>query len=250
MPISDPVERRSVLPGGLAFREGGDGSGSGGAIVSYQQQVTQVTQIVNNITTVEQQSNNLGLLRAVLDAEKRAKHYTSVHGKTWLWDIATTTGLDFPLTNAIPFSNPVIQSPGNQYANSIGFRHRTWKGANGTWLVGAFIQINFVALQMVKSAMLQVWRNNAIYKVIDACDVDITGDGASMRDCVLRGTVPIVLDVGDWVDFRLETTQGAAPGGATFLHPQSVQGYCWGALQRCGQDEKFPADDGKGFVWV
>ena len=102
MPISDPVERRSVLPGGLAFREGDDGSGSGGAIVSYQQQVTQVTQIINNVTTIEQQSNNLGLLRAMLDAEKRAKHYTSVHGETWLWDVDTPITLAFPISGAIP----------------------------------------------------------------------------------------------------------------------------------------------------
>lgn len=249
MPTSTPVERRSVLPNALAF-EGNDSSNNGGSSVSYQQQVKTSVTVVNNITVLEQKADNQALLRADTNAERRAKQFTNSHGETWLWDIGSPITLDFPVSGAIPFSHRVIQSAGNIYNSTISFRHRTFKGSQGTWLVGAFMQLNFPAGQGVQTCNLEVWRNGAIYKVIDACDVDITGDGANMRDCILRGTVPIILECGDYVDFHLRTSQTAGAGSTVFAYPTSVQGYVWGALQRHCQERTDSPISGLNYLFI
>lgn len=249
MPTSTPVERRSVLPNALAFENTNNGSG-GGASVSYQQRVTTTVNVINNITQIEQKADNQALLRADTNAERRAKQFTNSHGETWLWDIGSPITLDFPISGAIPFSHRVIQSPGNSYTNANGFRHKTFKGSQGTWLVGAYMQINFPLGQGVLTCNLEVWKNGNIYKVIDACDVDMTGDGAAMRDCLLRGTVPIILDCGDFVDFHLRTTQTAGSGSTVFAYPTSVQGYAWGALQRHCQSTNDSPISGLNYIFV
>lgn len=249
MPISDPVGTRRVLPDALAFPSSGrDNRGSG--VVSYQSQVIQTVQVITNITFNKYASEHTATGALIWEAERRAKHHASTFGQTFHWDIASTIVLGFPQSGRIAFAHEVLRAQGARYDNGGLWRHQPPKGDVGVWLYGCHIRLNFVALQKVRACALQFWKNGSLYRTVDEVDVDITGDGADMRDCRLSGVLPIPMNHGDVFDVRLLTIQDAAPGFDIFMHPSSVQGHVWGALQRCDQNAIQPADNGQGYIWI
>lgn len=240
MPINDPIRGNKVAPASLAFERGTAGSSMISA--SFQTIVNEavVTELVYGGASLREVQARLEHAQSnVMDAERRAKSHTGSYGQCFQWDIATDITLLFPQTGPVPFSNEVVRSPGAMYMDTpVQWIHRIPKGDQGTWLYGAYIQISFVALQQVRTLALQIWKNGAHHKTLCEHDADYSGDGMYMRDAVLFGALPIVMDIGDYMDIRLMTTQDSAPGTDTFIHPSSIHGYVWGwfATVRAGTD--------------
>lgn len=243
MPINYPIQNRKVAPASLAFETTNT---SGSAFYKVGDPVDNVTyqEIVNiyegdvfaqYITNQYIESNNDKMMKAVANAEHRAKHWVSDYKRTFQWDLNSNISYTFDTWNVVPYSNEVLACMGTlytgSYLNSPNWRYICQDDAEGTWFVHAFHLIRFGNGTQVFEGRLGIFLNDTLFRTIDAVDRQMMGEN-NIRDLHLSGSTHIALRSGDKMDIRFLPKTGSG-GESASLAPSSVYAYVTAHRENC-----------------
>lgn len=244
MPINDPVQNRKVAPGSLAFERRRMVYGSAyageepeGDVYNYQYYVDlnyNVT-INNYVSKQYYESKSNDVMKAVANAEHRAKHWVSDYKRTFQWDLNSNISYTFDTWNIVPYSNEVLACMGTlytgSYLNSPNWRYICQDDAEGTWFVHAFHLIRFGNGTQVYEGKLAIFINDTMFRIIDAVDNNMMGEN-NIRDLHLSGSAHVALQSGDKMDIRFLPRTGNG-GESASLSPTSVYAYVTAHRENC-----------------
>ena len=246
MPINDPIRNRKVAPRSLAFeRESTNSSvtyqAAGGAGASVT---------VNNTYITSTAASEAGLMDAVMDAERRAKHWVGAYHKQFLWSLAPGTyGLYIGGSTFLPANTESIRIMGAQYEAGAGpggedmWRWQCVPGAEGVYHVYAHYKVAFTELMAISRVRLGFFRNGTtLIAYVDDLWVSDAGE-LPILNANVKGGLLVQMNTGDYLTVGLVTTSGAGSALQSFTAESSLEGYVMGHRVQCNDDWYIAAPD-------
>lgn len=233
MPLNTPVKNRSILPDALAFP---DSAGKRAGAGMYQSTVNNV--ITNNIiieqTTVQGASEYL--------AANTAQHYglaaeTQAAGWHVAFDGNGSGSLYIAHNTWVPlafFGETVVSTSGG-YTVSGGARYRVPHNADGVWWFYGFCAVVLHSAIAATRVRLAIFRNNAIYSLIDDMPLEFF-NGAAITKGLVKGGRHVVCNGGDLIEFMIFVNAHA--GVSTLTHDTNIWSYAGGHRVSCGTGGK------------
>ena len=252
MPINDPIRRGKVAPASLAFENrrqstaSASGANAGTGDVTYQTFVTNQYRFGStiNVNVRAAEDTTRSVMRAMSNAEHRAKHYASDWHHAFEWDSGTGTTFAFQATanpggffNLLKLPNEVVRSVsaenrGNQW------RFQANADATGIWLISAFVALRVPLAAGIDEAWLGVsvtgYSDSPFYRWIDLTNAHHT-DKANLNEIPLQGTVLVPMKMGNELQVGVQLRTGGGTSSGTLSESQ-YYAYVNGVRVRCDSD--------------
>lgn len=246
MPITNPTPQRKIGPESLAFetsgKRGGGGSSFSEADVTYQ------IDVVNNLVLglsereayrAREEAGQIAAASAMM-SEVRAKLYAA-HKRSLFYDISAAAAhpLNLNAWSPLHFDNEILRVlgaglDGVPSANGTGFEYRVVGGDAGVWHFDVFFMASLDSLWLVDLVELAVFKNGALYKVVDIYDEGHAGEAPIIDAKVRAHGVPVDLATGDVVTFAVYMYAAGATGWQSpLVAPNDVFGYVAAHRQAC-----------------
>ncbi len=233
MPLNTPVKNRSILPDALAFPETSALRAGAGV---YQNTVNNV---VNNNIFIEQTTVQGA---SEYQAANTAQHYgLAAETQAAEWHVAfdgNGSGSLYIAHNTwVPLAflgESVVNTPG-AYSVSGGARFRVPHSAAGVWWFYGFCAVVLHSAIAATRVRLAIFRNNAIYSIVDDMPLDFINNTAITKGLV-KGGRHVVCNGGDLIEFMIFVN--ANPGGSTLTHDGDIWSYAGGHRVSCDTGAK------------
>lgn len=257
MPINDPIRGKKVAPASLAFESGRAPRGNTSA--TYQSSVTTSTapDDFDKLATDRELRRSHEIAQGnVIDAEQRAKHHVGAYSESFEWDFGANVTITTETHDTLGFDHEVIRAQGAYMSgtvstNDASFEYHCPKGQTGVWWYYCHIQMVLTVGMQVTSARLSLFKNGIQYRVLDAMDMNMSGDDALyIQDLVLGKGCQCATEKGDVITFRLYLESDLPSGDQLLLYPTSVYGYCGGFRLRCDTTEIDSPRSGDTYTFV
>lgn len=248
MPINDPIKNRKVAPASLAFERDSKRNGATFQVgttptsTNYQDVVNIRYGDINQLYITNQYitTDNDKLMKAMHNAEHRAKHWVSDYKRTFHWDIKQDQVYAVNGWQILAFDNEVIRAQGASAGGTPVDGSAYWQyvcpeDAIGAYWAYSHLNLQFGAGESIRGARMAFFLNGLIYRVIDQVDNNMMGEN-NIRDVRLAGGCHVPMRTGDILTVRIYALDNT-PGTNTALYPTSVYGYVSGHRENCDNYE-------------
>lgn len=244
MPINDPVKRGKVAPASLAFesrRQGGLYSGeivgSQTGNVTYQTIINTGLRLTANINVRQAEGVTQSIMKAMSNAEHRAKHYSSDWHHAFEWDSKNASqawsanGAGPGLANILNLPNEVLRSISAESVDNKWRFTATDENA-GRWLISAMIAIRFSPNDKIGEARLAIHKNGNVYRYIHMMNSHMN-DKTHIEEINLQGTCIVPLAAGDRIEIAIWLHDENGTGSGTASSPANYYAYVCGSRVLC-----------------
>lgn len=243
MPINDPIKNRKVAPASLAFERDQLRNGA-----TFQVGTTPTTTVYQDVVNIRYgdvnqlfitnqyiTTDNDRLMKAMHNAEERAKHQVSDYKRTFQWDLKRNQPYTFNQWSILGYNNEVIRAVGCSATGTPVNGTQYWdytvpNGAEGTYWIYAHLNLRLNVNSAVTSGHLAFFINNNIWRTVDQVDNAMMG-GNKIIDLRVAGGCHVPLRAGDKFTVRIQLDDGA--GSDTSLFPTSVYSFVTGHREEC-----------------
>jgi hypothetical protein len=230
---------------------------TGGTTINSSRTVTQ--QVVEDaidrtIGARQERHSEQRLMKQVVLAERRAKHYAAGFNRAFRWQINLNKTVTTATWDPIAFDHEVLRTPGAQSHGDVTLSSGTWelrglKRNTGRWFLDAEIMIKALAGMAITTAWLGFFRNGVLWSSMQAIDVGYAGENPIL-DIVLKTSDIIPLEHGDVIDVRIFLDAGGGAGDQLILAPSSIQGRVIGFRTECDTTRIGATTSGTGFGYT
>lgn len=243
MPINDPIKNRKVAPASLAFERDQLRNGA-----TFQVGTTPTTTVYQDVVNIRYgdvnqlfitnqyiTTDNDRLMKAMHNAEERAKHQVADYKRTFQWDLKRNQPYTFNQWSVVGYNSEIIRAIGCLATGAAGNGTQYWDytvpdGAEGTYWIYVHMNIRLNIASSVTSGHLGFFINGNLFRIVDQVDNAMMG-GNKIVDLRIQGGCHIPLRTGDKFTVRIQLNDGM--GGDTSLYPTSVYSYVTGHREEC-----------------
>lgn len=239
MPISELYKDRSIVPDALAFPNQGGGRSSGGAVTTFQNElttyVTQQTTIVQ-IDTQQVQGVVQDAMTAVNNAERRAKHWVGEYERVGRWDIQGNVVITTNTNDPVQFNTENIRIMGAEFLGTAGTGGAKWRyvcppDAEGVYIIDTMLLLTLTVGMASPRVRLMTFIDGVQWSILDSIDRGYAGENP-IQDAKLSGCDLVPLTAGQELTVCIFVAAGTT-GDQTLTYPTSVYGRVILARTRC-----------------
>lgn len=239
MPISELYKDRSIVPDALAFPSQGGGRSSGGAVTSFQNELT--TYVTNNTTIVVTDTQQVqgavqDAMVSMTNAERRAKHWVGEYERVGRWDIQGDVVITTNTNDPLQFNTENIRIMGAEFQGTAGTAGAKWRyvcpaDAEGVYLVDALLLMTLTVSMGSPRVRIATFVDGVQWSILDSIDRGYAGENP-IQDAKLSGSDLVPLSAGQ--ELTICTFIAASTtGDQTLTYPQSIYGRVILARTRC-----------------